>query len=319
MLNQNNESVAAIIPTYNRKHLLDECLRALLLQTRSLDAIIIVDNASTDGTNELLLENGYFNIPTIDYIRLPDNTGSSGGFHEGIKRGFERKFDWLWLMDDDAEPKEDALEKLFASGMHLPSDTVSLSSLIIESDNTIDRGMRGHYNIYLSRQFPLDECSYNKYICKIGYSSYVGMMLKSNILDVVGFPRKDFFAFFDDIEFCLRLSKCGNLYLIKDSVVLHKNIFLKSNQNNRILIQNYWRIYYSFRNPILILLIHNTNMMGLLFGYLKIIFRLFRNILAIIFFDKYKLYRIRTLIKAFSHGCTFHSGKEELHIPSKCY
>ncbi len=50
----NKPSVAAVVVTYNRKVLLKECLDALLAQTRPLDSIIVVDNASTDGTRVFL-------------------------------------------------------------------------------------------------------------------------------------------------------------------------------------------------------------------------------------------------------------------------
>jgi rhamnopyranosyl-N-acetylglucosaminyl-diphospho-decaprenol beta-1,3/1,4-galactofuranosyltransferase len=124
------------VVTYNRKNLLLECLEAIRKQTRPVDAIYIIDNASTDGTPKVLKENGYilelppFNLSepyeiehkisnlvngnhiNIFYVRMHENTGSAGGFYEGVKRGYERGYDWLWLMDDDAEPKEDALENL---------------------------------------------------------------------------------------------------------------------------------------------------------------------------------------------------------------
>lgn len=48
----------------------------------------------------------------IHYVRMNENTGSAGGFHEGLKRGYERGYDWLWLMDDDGLPALDCLEKL---------------------------------------------------------------------------------------------------------------------------------------------------------------------------------------------------------------
>ena len=123
------DSVCAVVVTYNRRNLLIECLSALLKQTFPLQGIYLIDNASTDGTPELLLEKGYiYELPPpnlkdpwekefiiqnhtdsgsikLHYVRMPKNTGSSGGFYEGVKRGYERGYDWLWLMDDDSEPK----------------------------------------------------------------------------------------------------------------------------------------------------------------------------------------------------------------------
>ena len=62
-----NDTICAVVVTYNRKELLIECLESLKEQSRTLDAILIIDNASTDGTPEILLKNGY-----IDHIRPMD-------------------------------------------------------------------------------------------------------------------------------------------------------------------------------------------------------------------------------------------------------
>lgn len=129
----NNETVCAVVVTYNRKKLFLECLEALRKQTRPIQGIYLIDNASTDGTPELLLKEGYikelppenltgpwekkFEIKNLSdgqfikfyYVRMYKNTGGAGGFYEGVKRAYEKGYDWLWLMDDDAESKEDAL------------------------------------------------------------------------------------------------------------------------------------------------------------------------------------------------------------------
>lgn len=101
-----DNTVCAVVVTYNRKNLLLECLEAIRRQTRPVDAIYIIDNASTDGTPEVLKENGYipelppFNLSepyeiehkisnlvdgnpiNVFYVRMYENTGSAGGFYE---------------------------------------------------------------------------------------------------------------------------------------------------------------------------------------------------------------------------------------------
>lgn len=125
------DSVCGVVVTFNRKELLKDCLKALIEQTRPLDAILIVDNASTDNTPQILLEMGYIQqLPPeknsepyktefmskiknlenesikIIYIRMNENTGGAGGFHMGQKHAFELGYDWIWLMDDDGYPIE---------------------------------------------------------------------------------------------------------------------------------------------------------------------------------------------------------------------
>ena len=103
----NNDTVCAVVVTYNRKNLLIECLEALRKQTRPIQGIYLIDNASSDGTPELLFEKGYIkelplknmsepwvneskinnlfngnNTIIIHYVRMDENTGGAGGFHD---------------------------------------------------------------------------------------------------------------------------------------------------------------------------------------------------------------------------------------------
>lgn len=85
----------------------------MLKQTVSTD-VLIVDNASTDGTEDNLISSGLLNNEKIHYIKLDENTGGAGGFHYGLKYACKKGWRWFWIMDDDAEPHHDALEKLVA-------------------------------------------------------------------------------------------------------------------------------------------------------------------------------------------------------------
>lgn len=100
--------VVAVVVTWNRKELLARNLRAVLAQSRPVDEILVVDNASTDGTPEMLAAE----FPQVRVIRLAGNAGSAGGFHVGVREGLALGADWLWLMDDDGLPTARCLEKV---------------------------------------------------------------------------------------------------------------------------------------------------------------------------------------------------------------
>ncbi len=123
--------VAAVVPTYNRKTLLETCLVALTRQTHPLSGIYVVDNASTDGTADIVLAEfqGHVNL-----IRMSTNTGSAGGYREGLRRAYEDGYDWIWTMDHDAEPAEDALEQLLSSAAAEDSNVGILSSVVLDED-----------------------------------------------------------------------------------------------------------------------------------------------------------------------------------------
>src|SRR5690606_32346153 len=106
------ESVAVVIVTYNRADLLVRMLDGLAAQTRRPDAVVVVDNASSDHTGEVLAART--DLP-LHVITSPDNLGGAGGFHLGMKTAHEQGFDRSWLVDDDVVPAPDCLEVLMAS------------------------------------------------------------------------------------------------------------------------------------------------------------------------------------------------------------
>ena len=99
--------VTAVVVTFNRAALLRQVLGALAGQSRPPDHIVVVDNASTDETADVLAA-----WPEVTPVRLERNTGSSGGFSAGIARGLAGPATHLWVMDDDAIPAPDALALL---------------------------------------------------------------------------------------------------------------------------------------------------------------------------------------------------------------
>lgn len=104
-----NETLAIVV-TYNRKELLKKCIHHLLNQTIQKLDILIVDNASTDGTGELV-QNLYCENERIHYENMGNNLGGAGGFAYGIKWAVMQGYDYLWIMDDDTIPENNALEE----------------------------------------------------------------------------------------------------------------------------------------------------------------------------------------------------------------
>ncbi len=83
--------VFAVVVTYNRRPLLEECLQALGAQERPVDRVLVVDNASTDGT-AAFVRNEH---PEVQLLALAENEGGAGGFHEGLKAAHAAGADWI--------------------------------------------------------------------------------------------------------------------------------------------------------------------------------------------------------------------------------
>jgi GT2 family glycosyltransferase len=106
--------VLAYVHTFNDGEFIDQVLDAIRRQTRPTDAIIIVDNASTDGIRDRTFPDG------VTVVRNSTNLGTSGAVRIGFANALEQGFDWTWILDPDSVPEFDALENLLGFFERLP-------------------------------------------------------------------------------------------------------------------------------------------------------------------------------------------------------
>lgn len=284
-----SQSIAAVVVTFNRKVLLIECLKALLNQQQSLDHIYLIDNASTDGTPELLREEGFLDHPLIEYVRLFQNTGGAGGFHEGIKLAHEGGHDWIWVMDDDAEPKVGALFNLLA-GMPLDGylNYSGVCGKVMGLDGEPQYAHRGNFSPS-NGQISLTRANVNVNQ-DISYASFVGLLINGLAIKSAGYPLEEFFIWFDDIEYCQRLNKFGPIYYNPDSEILHKdNVLNLSEKPKAVRVPSaipfgmQWKFLCGFRNYIYLMMHHGNK------GFSWALWMLFRKTVRILLVDPHKL------------------------------
>lgn len=239
--------IAAVVVTYNRRNLLQECLQALLSQTRPPDEIIVIDNASTDGTDQMFPQE----FPQVTYVRLKENIGGAGGFHEGMKLAYEKGHDWIWVMDDDAIPMHDALQSLISAyhtlSVEKARDSIGILCSHVEwidgsphimnipQVRALVKSMNG--NIYPFNEF------INKGFIRVASCSFVSVLVSRYALKVMGLPIKEMFIYGDDVEFTERICRQFPCYYVPNSRVIHKT---KSNSSVDILTAPSDRLWYYF-------------------------------------------------------------------------
>ena len=239
--------VCAAVITFNRKDLLVECIQALVSQTHPLARIVIVDNASTDGTEDELRQRGLLARADVEYIRLERNMGASGGFARGVGAARMLDTDWIWIMDDDAEPRRDALATLLASPPAADPATVAVCPKVVYANGEIDANQRGHFH---RRLRPLAAGEYRAgHHPAIGFLSFVGALVRTSAARQTDLPRADFFIWADDVEYSLRLRRRGAIRLVSESVIVHKRVThsfetARSRFWNRVLPVTMWPTPY---------------------------------------------------------------------------
>ena len=304
-------TVAAVVVTYRRKELLAQCLRALQGQAHPLDEIIVVDNASGDGTAAMVRDE----FPEVTLRVLNENRGGAGGFHAGMKMAAERDVDWIWVMDDDAEPETDALEQLFNPGVHHREDTAALASLKVDSKGHRQSAHAGSYNPITMKKQPVNPNGPE--VEPISFSSFVGLMVRTQVVERIGLPCAEYFIWGDDTEYSLRLNKIGKIFLVRGSRVIHHDGFATTRKKASVLsqawrdrpVEQYWRNYYALRNRLLIVNAYAASPAERWQGYLAGMYLFFRSAAAVIAFDDYKAFRLRVLWKGLLHGVLGRDGK----------
>lgn len=279
-----NKKILAIVVTYNRKELLTECLEALLHQECSFLDVLIVDNASTDGTYEYIepiLKN-----KRVIYENTGANIGGAGGFNYGMKIAVKLNYDYVWMMDDDTIVKKDSLTKLLEADEKLKGNYGFLSSRALWTDGNICR---------MNRQ-KLKRGEQNKELPKICFASFVAFFTKTDVIREVGLPIKEFFIWADDVEYSHRIQLKYDCYLVPNSEVIHKT---KNNIGSNIAKddERIERYKYAFRNETFIARKKNIN--GKLYEFAKNCFQILRVLLVS---KKYKFKKIKIILSSIYEG-----------------
>lgn len=231
--------VTAVVVTYNRKALLRECLAALREQTRPVDRILVVDNASTDGTGDMLREED------VDVLTLPDNQGGAGGFHEGMKRAHADGADWVWLMDDDTVVRPDALERLLGALDEEPGALILAGKAVWDDGQMHPMNFPGFERNRPARVVEAAE----KGLLPLRTATFVSLLVRREAITRYGLPFKQYFIWSDDIEYTARVTRNEDAaFLVPDSVAHHK-----TKQPYTAVSTAGGRFYFHIRNHVFML------------------------------------------------------------------
>ena len=237
------ETVAVVVVTFNRADLLGRMLAGLASSERRPDAVIVVDNASTDHTSTVL--DGIADLP-LQVISNEENLGGAGGFHIGVREAYRAGFDRVWLMDDDVLPAPDCLSVLMAA------DEDCLMAVREDRNGRLVEKAATRFDLRnplaLRPKTAMVETSYGDRASmpervELENVAFEGFMVRRSVIERIGLPDPSYFIFYDDVDYALRARRAGyRIWGLRDAVLVRQLDFDQQHDLSG------WKGFYMYRN-----------------------------------------------------------------------
>jgi len=238
--------VAVIILNWNRKDDTRDCLESLRNVLYENKEIIVVDNCSSDGSQEYIKEK----FPEVTLIEAKENFGFTGGNNLGIKYAIEHDAEYVLLLNNDTV---------------VDKNLISAHLEVFEKEQNV--GLVGPKVVYYNNPTAIwcAGCNYNPIIGKwkmygtyskkrrtfeeieeVDWISFCVVMIKVPVFKDIGFLDDEYFLSNEDLDFCIRAKKKNYLcYYTPKAVVKHKIAQSLGDLNHPLYV------YYQVRNTFL--------------------------------------------------------------------
>jgi len=236
--------ILSAVVTHNRSQLLSRCIDHIQAQTRPPDALVVINNGSTDDTLSMLVER------QIDVITQA-NLGSAGGWHRAIRHCLEHGFDAVWLMDDDGYPASEALEEL----EKVFNPNVACASSVVVKENCADHFVfpfpvldRSGLPVIFGRPRKLPNISslkpYTRNGCYPFAHLFNGALVSTAAICEIGNVNPDFFIYGDEVDYFFRLRQAGEVKSVLSAHHHHPDVSSRPYSSTKI--------YYYIRNSFIL-------------------------------------------------------------------
>ena len=249
------ETVAVAVVTYNRADLLAGMLSGLAALEHAPDAVIVVDNASTDHTAQVLAAS---DLPGLQVLRTEENLGGAGGFHLAVRTAYHQGFDRIWLMDDDVVPAPDCL------GVLMAQDEACLTSVREDRHGQLVEKAAVRFDLAnplaLKPKTAMVETTYGTRAAmpervEVENVAFEGFLVRREVIAAVGLPDPRYFIFYDDVDLAIRARRAGyRIWAVRDAVLVRQ---LDFDQQHDLAG---WKGYYMYRNLFVVHLRYGENL-----------------------------------------------------------
>ncbi|WP_203623687.1 MULTISPECIES: glycosyltransferase [unclassified Lacticaseibacillus] len=235
--------IGALVVTFNRPEKLVNTLQSLQTQTTAIESILVIDNHSSDNIakeNKINCDS----FSNVEYKYLSANLGGAGGFAEGLKVLQTLSLDYVLVSDDDVVYSSDYVRLLLAQVEETTGTVVLTGTVKNKTDGSIE--LLHRRRLVSEKPFIKQESVHrDDYAKDFQYDvfSFIGVMIPMAVINTIGVPRADFFIWFDDTEYSLRIKRHYTIRNVSAAVIYHDDSLNSTHSGT-------WKNYYGFRNEL---------------------------------------------------------------------
>jgi len=244
--------LSILIVNYNTKDLLRACLKSIEKQVHVSHEVIVVDNASSDSSAEVLPDE----FPNVHFILSPDNLGFAAGNNLGLTLA---KGEFCFCLNPDTELIDDSLDKLVA---RLKADkTIGIGApKLLYGDGSLQRSIRPFYTFWGSlfdnrfmnpvfSKFP----TINKFVpvlldhsksSKVDWVKGAAFLIRTDLMKQINGFDEQFWIYGEEMDLCMQVWKAGySIQYYHDLVIMHYEGQSTRQSSEKMFIQNYKSFY----------------------------------------------------------------------------
>ena len=240
------------IHTLNDADVIEQIMGAIARQSHPVDAILIVDNGSTDATlNRPFSDN-------VTVIRHANNLGTNGTVRTGFSHALKEGFDWIWIFDADSVPEPEALANLLAFYDRLPPAEQEKVCFLACPPTAADDVKQRRAIVFAGSGIEYLRPDPDAVASRCDCTFWSGSLYRLKAVEKIGLPSADYVLDVGELEYGYRARQAGFTSYIVHSGVIHHDVGRRPGFAPRV-----WRIgpiefqlydsspircYYSMRN-----------------------------------------------------------------------
>ncbi len=269
-------SVGIIILTWNDVTYAIDCLKSIEKLEYNNHQVVIVDNASSDGTSDILSQR----FAQHKVIRNSQNLGFSEGNNVGIKWAQQQGFDYVLLLNPDTTVYPKLLSTLVEVAESDSQIGIVGPRIVYHADISRVWSAGGYIDEKTGRPFQHESVKANDLRVKeVDWVSGCAMLIKSSAIDQIGLLASEFFLGTEDVDWCIRAkNNAYEVVYIDETLVMHK-------KETKFTLKKYSHVqqYYTLRNLLIFVEKHGKFSASFLLSFINILMR--RAFAAVFYLD----------------------------------